>query len=230
MEKIAVKELIEFRRKHSDSSKRNFAQKLKTRLPKVKSNDDKDKGGDYWKSSSSCICKVAKEENYEFYDIRIAELISKQAIDKTNQTKSMRRRNIDVLISFKDFNIYDIRPRKILDFETVQKADKIIHVDNLPLYLNPDIVFSHERDGKNELGAVWLVPIVHGYTKEELGVFCEILYRFLTKHFSDNYQISNDFCIAIDTFSTQRVSYQEIINGDVSLSANKTLAEIKNLM
>ncbi|WP_353146258.1 hypothetical protein [Chryseobacterium sp.] len=36
MEKITIKELVEFRTKSSDKSKRNFALKLKTRKPKEK--------------------------------------------------------------------------------------------------------------------------------------------------------------------------------------------------
>jgi hypothetical protein len=62
MEKITVKELVEFNRKSSDKAKKNFANKLKTRPAKQKKSDDKDGGGDYWVTSTSCIYNVIKEE------------------------------------------------------------------------------------------------------------------------------------------------------------------------
>ncbi|MEO8965592.1 MAG: hypothetical protein ABI370_13080, partial [Gammaproteobacteria bacterium] len=102
-------------------------------------------------------------------------------------------------------------------------------IDNFPLYINPSVLFCHERRGKNELGAIWLVAQVNGYKKSELGMFCEMLFEFLTKNYSDNYQISEDLCIAIDTFNAQKITYQELKNNDVPFLIKKTLREIKNL-
>lgn len=141
----------------------------------------------------------------------------------------MYQRNIDILISFKDFNHTEVRPAKILKFETVQKVQKVLSVDNLPLYINPSLVFSHERHGKTEIGAIWLVPKLHGFKKVELGMFCELLHEFLTKNYSDNYQISDDLCIAIDTFGAQKVAYKDLLSGEVPFMIQKTVEEIKLL-
>ena len=71
MEKITVKELVEFREKTSDKSKRNFAQKLKLRKPKEKVDGKKDGGGNYWSISNSCIQNVFKDKNEDYYDSKI---------------------------------------------------------------------------------------------------------------------------------------------------------------
>ena len=48
MEKITIKELVEFRTKSSDKSKRNFALKLKTRKAKEKKEEDKNGVDEYY--------------------------------------------------------------------------------------------------------------------------------------------------------------------------------------
>jgi len=216
MQKITIKELVDFRRKSSDNGRKNFAYKLKNREVKEKiDGDESSGGGDYWVTSTSCIYNVFKYNKNEFYDLKINELTTKFEAAEDKRIKSMYQRNIDILSNFKDFHIEAIRPSKILKFETVQKVHTVLHIDEFPLYINPSLLFSHERNGKNELGAIWLVPQLYGFKKAELGMFCEILYKFLLKNYSDNYQISDDFCFAIDTFSAQKVVYQELKNGDV---------------
>lgn len=227
MQKITIKELVDFRRKSTDRSKKNFAYKLKNRTAKEKENDDSEGGGDYWVTSTSCIYNVFKHSNNEYYDSKIDELRVKFQNTDDKRIKSMYQRNLDILTNFKDFQIQDLRPPKILKFETVHKANKIITVDNFPLYLNPSLVFSHERNGKNELGALWLIPQLEGFKKTELGMFCEILYRFLVKNYSENYQISNDYCIAVDTFNAQKIIYPELSNGNIPFLIDKTLTEIR---
>ncbi len=225
MQKITIKELVDFRRMSSDRGKKNFAYKLKNRQKKEKLSNE-ESGGDYWVTSTSCIYNVFKHNTTELYEDKINELTTKLEATVDKRIKSMYQRNIDILTSFKDFSFEDIRPFKITKFETVQKIHKVLDVNNFPLYLNPSIVFSHERNGKSELGAIWLVPKLNGFKKVELGMFCEILHKFLTKNYSDSYQISDDLCVVIDTFSAQKVAYQELLNGDIPFLIKKTLDEI----
>jgi hypothetical protein len=230
MQKIAIKELVDFRRKSTDNGKKNFAHKLKYREVKEKAKDDESSnGGDYWRTSTSCIQNVFKYNKNDFYEIKIDELATKRESNKDNKVKSMYQRNIDILNNFKDFNFDDIRPTKISKFVTVQKNHKVITINDFPLYLNPSLLFSHERNGKSELGAIWLVPQIHGFKKNELGMFCEILHEFLIKNYSNDYQVSDDLCVAVDTFSAQKVIYKELINGDIPFLIQKTLEEIKRL-
>ena len=229
MQKITIKELVDFRRKPTDITKQRFAHKLKNRVAKVKEDSDNgESGGDYWITSTSCIYNVFKHRKVDLYDSKIDELQSKLEAVKDKRIKSMYQRNMDILNSFKDFQLDDLRPPRISKFETVQKVHKIFPIDDFPLYINPSLLFAHSRNGKNELGAIWLIPKLSGFKKPELGMFCEILYRFLIKNYSENYQISLDYCVAIDTYNAQKVVYTELSKGDIPFLIEKTINEIKN--
>ena len=228
MQKITIKELVNFRRK-SDKTKRTFAYKLKFRKPKEKTEIDSDGGGDYWITSTSCIYNVFKYNKKEFYDSKIDELHSKYEISEDKRIKSMYQRNIDILISFKDFELADLKPSHSIKFEKVAKAYKILTVKDFPLFVNPSLLFSYEKNGKIELGALWLIPQLEGFSKVELGMFCEVLYRFLIKNFSADYQVSQDYCIVIDTFNAQKLTYKELIKGNTPFLIDIILNEIKEL-
>lgn len=231
MEKIKINELVDFRRKQSDKSKKNFAYKLKTRVPKIKTDAEKEEEDprDYWVFSTSCIYNAYKNGSDEFYDPKIEELQLKMSKPELKSSPlSMYKRNRDILLSFKEFGLNDLRPEK-LTRQGVQKEHKIITLTDFPLYVKPTLVFSHERNGKNEIGALWLVPQVEGFKKPELGIFCEVLYRFLVKNYSDNFQISPEYCIAIDTFNAQSVTYLDLLNDNIPFLLDKTLNEMKEL-
>ena len=107
MEKIRIKELIEFRRKSSDKSKKNYAFNLKNRKIVEKKKDNKNDGGNYWAESVSCIQNVFKYNDNKFYDEKIEEVRTK--VDKTEivQTKNRLIQNLKILTSFKDFDLLD---------------------------------------------------------------------------------------------------------------------------
>lgn len=225
MHKITIKELVNFRRR-TDRTRKSFAYKLKTREVKEKSDEDGG-GGDYWITSTSTIYNVFKYEDIDFYDSKIEELLIKYNDSEDVRIKNMHQRNSNILASFKDFDFSDSRPASILKFERVPKFYKILTIDGFPLYINPSLLFSYQKNGKDELGALWLIPQLNGFQKSELGMFCEVLYRFLIKNYSAKYQISEDFCIAIDTFNAQKVTYKELLNGDFPFLIDKILREIK---
>ncbi|WP_192822787.1 hypothetical protein [Rufibacter sp. LB8] len=225
MHRITIKELVEFRRR-SDKSKKNFALKLRTRQAKEKAEDD-DSGGDYWISSTSCIQNVFKSDNPELFDNKIDELQAKLAATKNNGTKSMYQRNIDILTNFKDFEFTDLKPGIGLKYETLPSFQKILTIDGYPLYVNPSLLFSFNHNGKREIGALWLVAQINGFRKNELGIFCETLYRHLVDNYASKYQISENHCIVIDTYSVQKVAYSEFTKGSLSPLLDNTIAEIK---
>jgi hypothetical protein len=228
MEKITVKELTEFR-KISDKRKKTLAFNLKNRPPKVKKQDEEGKGGDYWKSSTSCIYEVFKHNKEELYSSKIEEIRIKFNNAIIKRIKDMHQRNIDILNNFMDFEFDDVKPNYDLKYEPIPRNSKIVTLDNFPLFVNPGVVFSFEKNGKKELGALWLVTLLNGYKKEELGMFCEMLYKFLKRNYSDDSQLSLDYCVVIDTFSGRKVTYSELVNGDVPFLVDITLEEIKKL-
>jgi hypothetical protein len=231
MQRIRINELVEFRRKQSEKYKKNFAYKLKNRVPKEKTIEEQEaeEPRDYWVFSTSCIYNVFKNGNEGFYDPKIDELYLKMSNPNLKSTTySMYKRNRDILMSFKEFEVNNHRPNKFTR-QGVQKEHKTLTLEGFPLYVKPNLVFTFEHDGKNKVGALWLVPQVDGFKKSELGIFCEVLHRFLLKNYSDNYQISEDYCIAIDTFNAQSVTYSELNNQSVPFLLDSTLQEMKNL-
>ncbi len=229
MEKIRIKELIEFRRKSSDKSKKNYAFNLKNRKVSEKKKETKDSGGDYWVQSTSCIQNVFKFNNTEYYDLKIKDIVSKIEDSEIERTKNRFTQNIKILSNFKDFDLLDLRPSENMHFETVHKTSKIIDINGLPVYINPNLVFSFDKNGKKELGALFLIPQKNGFLKSELGVFCDILYKYLIKNYSENFQISPEYCIAIDTFDAQKVSYQDLLNGEIPFLLESIILDLKNL-
>ena len=228
MEKITINELIDFRQKSTPSHKKHFAQKLKTRKAKIKENEKKSNGGNYWVTSISCIHKVYKSMNKELYDLKIEEL-NQRYKDTSLRNKKTLERNIEILMNFKDFDFTDLRPTKDLAFEKILRDYKIVNVTEFPLYINPNFVFSFKENDIIEIGAVWFIAKLDGFKKSELGMFCEALYRFLLKNYSTNYKISHQYCIAIDICNTQKTSYSDLINGDIPFLIENTLKEIKEL-
>jgi hypothetical protein len=230
MQRIKINELVEIRRKKTDKNRKNFVNKLKTRVPKEKTSEEQatEEPRDYWVFSTSCIYNVFKNGNDGFYDPKIDELYLKMSKpDLKNTTYSMYKRNRDILMSFKEFEVNNHRPNKFTR-QGIQKEHKTLTIEGFPLYVKPNLVFTFEHDGKSKVGALWLVPQVDGFRKSELGIFCEVLYRFLLKNYSDNYQISEDYCIAIDTFNAQSVTYSDLINNTVPFLLNSILEDITN--
>lgn len=228
MEKITVKELIEFRGK-SGTRKKKFADKLKTKQPKVKVPTDENNGGDYWISSTSCIQNVFKSGNKGLYDDKIDDLHLRAQRTPIKHVKEKYQRNIDILIKFKDFELDSFKPYTEVLYQKVEQRNKILTVDSIPLYVAPGVIFSFEQNGKQYLGAIWLVPKLDGFTKDELGMFCEMLYRYMAKNYSDTYQISEEYCVAIDTFNARTVRYTEFLNGVIPYLIESTLKELNRV-
>lgn len=128
MEKISVKELIEFREKSSGKAKNNFGFKLKNRKAKEKNDDSKDSGGDYWVISTSSIYNTFKYGKDEYYDEKINDVVSRQNKTENDNQKVMYQRNLDVLYNFKEFDLHHLRPLDVENFHSVHKEQKVISV------------------------------------------------------------------------------------------------------
>lgn len=228
MERIRVKELIEFNRR-SDKSKKSYAQKLKNRKPKEKTEVESEGGGDYWVTSTSSIYNVAKYGLKEVYDDKIKELYSRFDNTEDKRIKTMYQRNIDILNSFNEIDLNEIKPNTECNFQSVSKELKILEINSIPIFVNPNLLFSFEYEDKKQIGAIWLVPQLNGFNKIDLAFFCEILYRFLIKNYGTQYQVSDKHCIIIDTFNAQIINYLDLINLNIPLIIDKTLKELKEL-
>ncbi len=224
MEKITIKNLIEFQRK-SDRSKKTFVNNLQ----KDKYKDDSG-GGDYWVSCLSCVSNIFKTSNQNLLSEKIELLQSKIDIENDQRTKNMYQRNMDILSRFEEFDLDDIKPSSALTFQKKTDSNSIIKINDLPIHANPNHVFSFSNGGFNEIGAVWFVAKIDGYGKNELGMFADIIHRYLTMYYSNNFKVNPSYCLIVDISSGLSVNYLQIINGEVPILIDKTVNEIKKLL
>ena len=226
MEKIRIKELIKFRRK-SDRSRITLVNNLK--LNKALENDSSS-GGDYWISCLSAIANAFKYDNSDILDEKIDLLIEKIRTHEDKRIKNQFQRNIDVLYNFEDFDFQELKPNADLIFLKKPTDISILDINGLPIQAKPDHVFTFSINNSEEIGAVWFIAQLDGFDKGELGMFVDILYRYLNKHFSKDHYVNTSYCIAVDVNKAQRINYKDIEEGRVPRLLEQTINDIKKLL
>ncbi|MCD8418856.1 hypothetical protein J2Q11_14080 [Tenacibaculum finnmarkense genomovar finnmarkense] len=221
MEKITIKNLIDFRRKN-ERTRITFVNNLKKeKVPQESS------GGDYWISCLSAIANAYKYENKDLLEEKIELLREKVNFAKDKRIKDQFQRNIDVLLNFQDFDLQYIRPSSELTFLKQPKLKSIIDIGGLNIQSKPSHIFSFSENNSEEIGGVWFVAKLNGFKKAELGMFADIIYRYLKKHYSEDFYVNSKYCIAIDLFNGQEVNYSEIENNEIPTLIDSTIEEIK---
>lgn len=226
MEKIRIKELVKFRRK-SERSRVTLVNNLKLKEPLENKSSS---GGDYWISCLSAIANAFKHDNIELLKDKIDLLIEKIKITDDKRIKNQFQRNIDILYNFEDFDFQELKPNAELKYLKKPTNKSILKINGLPIQAKPDHLFTFSLNNSEEIGAVWFIAQLDGFDKGELGMFVDILYRYLDKHFAEDFFINTSYCIAIDVFKAQRVSYKDIDEGRVPRLLEQTINDIKKLL
>jgi hypothetical protein len=224
MKKITIKNLIDFRRK-TERSKKTFAYNLKL----DRKSDDSSGGGDYWISCLSSISNVFKYDEIDYLRDKIDILTEKIDVSEDRRIKMQFQRNIDILFGFEEFDFNTIRPKADLKFLKKPSDKSLIVIKGYPVQARPHHVFSFSEKGSDEIGAVWFVAKLGGYKKSELGMFADILYRYLEKHYSKDFYVNPKYCIAIDVVNGNEVNYEDIKKGKVPILIESTIEEIKKI-
>lgn len=188
MEKVTVKKLIEFRGKNT-RTKITFVNNLK----KEKMNSDDSSGGDYWISCLSTIRNSFKYDNLDLLEEKINILIDKIKVSETKRIKDQFQRNIDIINNFKDYDLQHLKPNTDLTFLKQPKSQAILDINGLPIEAKPCHIFSFSENNSEEIGGVWFVAQLKGFNKSELGMFTDILFRYLSKHYSKDFYV-NQLC------------------------------------
>ncbi|NBA89182.1 hypothetical protein GVN16_25615 [Emticicia sp. CRIBPO] len=222
--KITIKKLVEFRRK-SDPSKITFVRNLLT--DKEKSEDSS--GGDYWITSLSSINNSFKSGNSALLDNKIDALREKIEISEIKRIKDQFQQNIEIITKYKDFDIENLKPNAELKFLKRPKSQEILRIKNFQIEAKPSHIFSFSEGDIEEIGGVWFIAKKGGLKKNELGMFTEMLYRYLSKNYSENFHINPNYCIAVDLFIGHRVDFAEIENGSVPRLIDGTVEEIRKI-
>jgi len=225
MQKLSIKKIVEFKGK-SDKSKKHFVSILKLDKPK----DKEEGGGDYWVSCLSAISNSYKLNDIEpIIDKRI-ELEEKYGETEYNTTKTMYKRNIDILYNYEDFDLNQWKPLEKLKFIKKIKENSVLTIKGLQIQATPNHVFTFQKDSIEQVGSIWFVAKLNGFSKGELGMFADILYRYLKINFAKDYSPNSKYCIAVDVFNNLEVSFSQLENGEVPYLLNSTLDEIKKLV
>jgi len=224
MRKLSIKEIIDFRKK-SDNSKKTFALNLKI----DKEKNDSDGGGDYWISSLSTISNGFKYNDNSYILDKIYELEDKFENTDYKRTKDMYQRNIAILYKFETFDFSKWIPTTDFSIIKKQKSNFILDINGLQIQAIPHHVFAF-RNEVEEIGAIWFIAKLDGYTNIELAMFTDILYRYLKTNFSKDYKINPEYCIAVDVVNVVDISYSKIIKEEIPLILDSTIKEIKKLM
>jgi hypothetical protein len=224
MKKLSVQALIEFRGK-SDRSKKIFVEKMKS--TKIESPDAG--GGDYWVTSFSAVCNSYKNNDLTIIDQKIEELKDRITSSVHTISKNMYQKNITNLLTYKNLDLTKLRPPGKLSFLKKSSTDTLLTLRGLEIQTKPSHIFSFGKEDEN-IGAIWFTAKKEGYRIDQVGMFCEMLYRFLRHNYSKKYTLLSRFCIAVDLVSGQTVNYGAIESGAVAPLITATLADINRLI
>lgn len=223
MKKVTVKKLVEFRHK-GDRGKKNFALAIKQNKPELKSNS----GGDYWIISTSTLARAFKEGGKPIISGKIRELQQKLEAAKVPQTIGQYKKNIEVLQKYEKFDFKQwIPPGKV---RLLKNHRLILTIKDIPIEACPHAVFSFGKGQPNQVGALWLIAQKDGFKEEEIGMFADILARYLRNQYGKTYTVNPEYCLAIDVMGNYYVSYSQLQDARVAYLVNKTIDEVKRLM
>lgn len=224
MNKITIKDLVTLREKNK-RTKVTFM----NNLLKEKKENKNEPGGDYWISCLSAIRNTFKNDNPDLLDEKIEYLRNKINASEIKTTKDRFQKNIDILNGFKDIDAEDIKPNVDLTFLKKAKHHSIIDIKGFPIEAKPCFIFSFSQDDNKEIGGIWFIAKKNGFKRSELGMFSDMIFRYLDKHYSKNFYINPTYCVAVDLFNGSTVNYSEIKNGEIPILIDSTIDDIKNI-
>lgn len=223
LEKLPVKKLVEFRRL-SKTRKVTFANKLKVGKKSTADNG----GGNYWVRSVSAISSAFKKNANSYIIDKIEEVTNLYDRNQRTQTKTMYKRNIEILDKYKDFDFTLWRPSADLKF--LPKPHSILEMNGLPVQILPNHIFLYGAKNNQSVGGIWFVIWQDGFKPSDLGIYSETLFRYLSSYFSKNYMINPASCIIVDVLSMKLISYNEVLNGRVSSLLDDTMKSVKEYL
>lgn len=222
MKKVTVKNLIEFRGKN-DRTKITFVNNLKKEKPKSKD----DSGGDYWSSALSAIRNTFKYADAKLLDEKIDYLSNKIEAKEDERIKNQFRRNLEIVSNFKEYDFEHLAPETDLEFLKQKKYQNLLTIKGLPIEAKPCHIYSFSINKSEEIGGIWFVAQLDGFKKSELAMFADILYRYLKENYSNDYFVNSRYCIAVDLYNGQDVSYKDIQDGNIPVLIESTLDDFK---
>lgn len=223
IDKLPVKKLIEFRRL-SKTRKVTFTNRLKVGKKLISDGG----GGNYWVRSVSAISNAFKENDNSYITDKIEEVSNLYDLNQRSQTKTMYKRNIDILDKYKDFDFTLWRPSADLKF--LSKPHSILEMNGLPIHILPNHIFSYGENNNQSVGGIWFIVWQDGFKPIDLGIYSETLFRYLSSYYSNDYIINPAASIVVDIGNMQSISYDEILNGKIPAALDDTMKSVKEYL
>ncbi|WP_183573707.1 hypothetical protein HDF18_08115 [Mucilaginibacter sp. X5P1] len=206
--KLALKKLVEFRRL-SEKRQANFANQLKV----LKVAAPVEGGGDYWKRSTSGLSNAFKDNDSARITEKIEAVVSVYQSTTNVLTKKMYERNLDILHNYVKFDFSNLRPEGELKFLT--KSKELLTIDNVPLQILPHHVFTFGKSNATKVGAIWFVAWLERFSKEDLGLYAEAQFNYLSNVYEKQYSVDPRYCLTVDILTMETVSYDQILQGKI---------------
>lgn len=224
MKKVTVKNLIQFREKN-ERTKITFVHNIK----KEKKKSEDSSGGDYWISCLSAIRNSFRFNDESLLDEKTDLLRDKINVTEIKRIKDQFQRNIDIVDSFKEYDLKQLKPNTDLTFLKQAKVESLLNIKGLPIEAKPCHIYTFSENNSEEIGGIWFIAKLKGFKKSELGMFTDVLYRYLDKNYSKDFYVNPDYCIAVDLFNAQEVNYTDIKKGIVPILIDSTIDELKKI-
>jgi hypothetical protein len=206
---LPVMQLVKFRRL-SERSRLTFTNNLK--IPKKPKADSG--GGNYWVRSVSGISNAFKNKDNKFIQEKIDAVTSVYDSAKSDGTIMMYKRNLEILHSYTDFDFSTWCPSGDLQF--LANPQLTLIVNDLPIQIIPNHVFSYDDKGEQKVGGIWFVCWLDGFKPDDLGIFSEALFRYLSFLHAKQYKVAPDYCSIVDVLTMERLSYQQVLEGKIT--------------
>jgi hypothetical protein len=216
--KVSVMELVRFRRL-SERSQATFANNLK--IPKKPKSDNSDSGGNYWVRSVSCVSNAFKKNDNKLIQNKIDEITNAYNSAKLERTRTMQKRNLEILYNYINFDFASWWPTD--NIQILANPQLTLTIKGIPLQVIPSCIFSYENDGEKNVGGLWFVCWLDGFKHDDLGIFSESLFRYLSFLFEKPYKVEPKDCYIVDISTMDRSTYQELLDGKVDPMLEKTI-------
>jgi hypothetical protein len=180
--------------------------------PKIPKSDDTS-GGDYWKRSTSGLSNAYKHNDNKLIQKKIDSVSSVYESARKESTKTMYKRNLEILHNYTDFDFSTWRPPANLQF--LAKSKLTVTIKDIPVQVLPHHIFSYEDKGEPNVGGIWFVVWLDGFKQGDLGIYSESLFRYLTLLYAKKYKVNPEYCLTVDAASKDVVSYNQILKGKI---------------
>lgn len=225
MNAVNVSKLIEFR-KLTERSQATFAKNLK--IPKKPKLEDNEGGGNYWQRSLSGVSTSFKNNDNNIVKERINSLLAAYEPCDKEKVRNMYKKNLNILQKYEDFDFSVWNPSATFKF--ISKTDEPLIIKDIPFRVMPQHIFRYGTKEYKVVGGVFFVVSVAGYEPEDLGIFSESIFKYLSKQYPDGYYVDPSNCFTINIANMEVVRYQDILDGKIKSQFDNTINSLKKYL